>query len=168
MSTALILALAAAALCFSVVAAFVLFLVMTSGGSDPYKDLPTTPPRVHPMFQDMINDVWATKSNCWHFNHWVRVTLTDALVAMQVDVPALLMQGAKADVSNKAYMDYVARTYYPLYQKSYKALQKCDPKATFTDKGKNVPISELQKMFEFGNLSYPDFRVRLERVMRGQ
>lgn len=168
MSTTLILVLGVGCVCVMAVAALVLLIILNSGGNDdPYKDLPTSPPRTHPWLQRYLEQMWASKSDCWHFNHWVRVTVTNAMVKFYNDTRGDMFE--KDFRSKPAFIDMMARFAYPIVQRAHIDLNKCGPTATFIDHvtGKPVLIKDVAGQFKYGALTYPEFRAMVERGIRG-
>lgn len=50
---------------------------------DPYVNLPQVPPRMgDPEMQRKVDHLFYTRSNCWHFNHWARVTMPKIMEAV--------------------------------------------------------------------------------------
>ena len=95
---------------------------------NPYVNLPLTPPRVgDPDMQRQVDQLFYTQSNCWHFNHWARVT-----------VPKIMEAVASGHVLHPdALEDKMLR--------SMEALKQCPPGAWMETpgSGRRIPVSLL-------------------------
>lgn len=74
----------------------VLLLLWLTRSKDPYEGLPTTPPTLPAAFlqslpkstrvmaqvqlANTMDLIYTAKSDCWHVNHWIRVTLANILI----------------------------------------------------------------------------------------
>lgn len=145
MDNTIVLVLAAGG-CLVVVACVVLVLILYNkgGGGGAYAGLPSDPPTYSdPKVQALANVLFAHKSECWDFNHLMRVVAIQELVDR---VDALVTQWKAANPGKpwpttnaqlarspllKSLSEVIVQGTYGFMQAASKV--QCDANATFTD-----------------------------------
>lgn len=123
-------------LCSCVLAALALLALFLlnkgNNGGDAYKGLPSTPDTsgMYPETRRMAEEIAKSKSNCWDYNHWARVTLPDQMRAgdrLQMDMEELKKKsGGKLTSKQKDDILAQARSYADKVVKAqYAELGKC-------------------------------------------
>lgn len=131
---------------------------------DPYKDLPTSPPKLpasvlQPLppnlrkFMRLLYDTTAqalfgSKSDCWAANHWIRVTSANQLVDIMKSLVKVQAEGIKKKWSSTQFQAAQNTLWVNIATRMVLGMQELEacPKSTVI----TVPVLDLASMFRGG------------------
>lgn len=158
--------------CLAIIA---LACMLLRGPEDPYRGLPSAPPRITnlipqsiprskvPMIrtvvqtsQGIVDAVFHSQSMCYHANKWIRTTLVDLLARATGDLIRLLAYGgAKKDEDVFGEWLMVSGTRYKrMIEDSMVELEKCNPNTEVVTTGPNgethkITVGDIRKQSGF-------------------
>ena len=111
-----------------------------------FEGLPDTPPvALTAPVRDALLRMYAIKSNCWDFNNFIRVTLTNTLITAEKKGITLYKDPA-------ALQSYIKSAQTKIAQALMKSFGKCPSNSwVTTDKGDRYSLFDYMKSNEFSN-----------------